>query len=302
MKMMRKTQWIAVLVGLVSLSEVSLAQRGRGPRGPSPVRADKVEVKVLPANITVVAPLVGRQQVDVFPKVTGRVASFAVKEGEPVKENQLLMRIDRNDPGETFLSVPLVSPIKGWVGRWHVLSIGEAVSSQNSVVTIVDDSALRATVYLPSNEWLKVSRDTSIAVTVGNETRPGKVVTIARAADASSGRGSVVVEIANADHTWRAGLVARVTLGLEPRERLMIPASALFITENGAHVFVVEAGGEQPSAKRVPVTFQLVSTDMVEITSGLNDGDMLVTMGGNLLSPGAPVRIIEDEVAARETD
>lgn len=269
--------------------------RGRGERPPSPVRTETVEVKVLPAAITVVAPLIGRQQVDVFSKVAGRVASFALKEGDPVKENQLIMRIDRNDPGETFLSVPILSPISGWIGRWHVLSIGEAITTNAPVATIVDDSALRATVFLPSHEWLKVRKDTEISVRVDDQTRKGQVITIARAASSESGRGSVVVEIPNPDHSWRSGLVAHVTLGLDPRERLMIPSSALFITEQGAHVFTA-SDGDKPTAQRVPVEYQLVSTDQVEITKGMKHGDKLITVGGNLLSPGAPIRIMNDEV------
>lgn len=283
--------------------------KGKGSGGPAAVRVANVTAKVLPASITVVAPLVGRQQIDVYSKVAGRVAAFGPKEGEAVKKDQLLLRVDRNDPGETFLSVPVLAPMSGWVGRWQVQSIGEAVTTQAPVATLVDDEALRAAVQLPAHEWLKVRRDTPVKVMVDDESRDGAVLTIARAADAVSGRGSVIVEVANGKHDWRAGLVARVTLGLEPKARLIIPASALFLTETGAHVFTVEPGPPpaadappptegQPAgpalvARRLSVKYKLVSNDEVEIVEGLASGDKLVTVGGNLLSPGAPVRVIE---------
>jgi len=266
---------------------------GRGARGPVPVRASKVELKVLPESVTLVASLSGRQQVDVYSRVAGRVAAFGPQEGEPIKAGQVVLRVDRSEPGESFLSVPILSPISGWVGRWNVKSIGEAVNLQEPVASIVDDSALRATVNLPAVDWLDVQKSTVVRVNVGAVEKPAKVIAVSRSADSDSGRGSVVVEVDNADLKLRAGLVAKVTLELDPKTRLIIPTSALFVTERGAHVFTLDmTDPASPKANRVTVQYRLVSTELVEITSGLSDGDMLVTLGGNLLGPGAQVKLM----------
>jgi multidrug efflux pump subunit AcrA (membrane-fusion protein) len=299
---MRLTLWVVLLSLAVQLScnknaakKGEGSERGPGARGGKPggavanVQAVNVEKKLLPAILRIVASLSGRSQADVFPKVVGRLSAFGAKEGEPVKAGEVLFRVDRNDPGESFLSTPVMSPISGWVGRWYVSSIGEQVSTLSPVVTVVDDSVLKATIYLPTHEWMLVTKATKLRAEVAGEVREGRVATIARSADAASGRGSIVVEFDNADHMWRAGMVAAVNLDLAPRERMIIPANALTITDSGAFVYVVK----ESIAERVIVEFKLIDTDSVEVLTGLNPGDQVITAGANLLSPKAAVQVVQ---------
>lgn len=262
---------------------------GRGRGGPVTVRVANVERKVAPRIVYAVAPLEGREQADVFSRVLGRITYIGPKEGEPVKINQILFRIDRSDPGETYLNAPVVSPLTGWVALWHVNHIGEQVSPSDPVVTVVDDRALKATAYLPSDDWLEVTPDTVVAATVGSRQRTARVATIARAADLASGRGSVSVTLDNAARDWRSGMYARFKFELAPKERTLVSASSLIITDQGAFVYVAE--GEQ--ARRVPVKFQLIDGDTVEITQGLDATARVVTAGANLLGDKSAIKIVD---------
>jgi RND family efflux transporter MFP subunit len=217
------------------------------------------------------------------------VSALLKPEGAPVREGETLFRVDRSDPGESFLTTPVVSPIKGWVGRWMVLNIGQQITPNDPVVTVVDDTALRATISLPVSEWLAMTEDTKVRVKVEEEIREARVISVARAGDTASARGTVVVEVPNEEHTWRAGMVGLVELDLQPRDRMMIPASALTITDQGAFVFV--ADGDK--AKRLEVEFQVIDSDTVEITKGIADKAEVVVVGANLLSPDAPINVIE---------
>ena len=268
-------------------------KQGRKGSQSGPVTVETVTAKfeVLPTEISVVSVLLGKQQADVFSKVTGRISALGPKEGDRVKLNDILFRVDRNDPGESFLSTPVLSPMNGWVGRWVVSNIGEQVTTQSPIVTIIDDIALRAMIYLPTEDWILVKNDTSVEVSIGEEKRKGSVLTIARAGDPSSGRGSVLIEVPNEDRGWRVGMISRVTLSLAPRQRMTIPSSGLTLTEYGAHVFVIVGG----KAKKTSITFDVITSDLVEIKSGLNDGDQVVVLGNNLLSEGAEVSITSDK-------
>ena len=260
---------------------------GAGALAP-PVTTARVEQKIIPRALGIVAELRGIAQVDVYSKFTGRVSFIGPSEGKKVARGEMLFRVDRNDPGETFLHAPIESPIAGWVGHWNVVDIGEQISTEEAVVTIVDDSALRATVYLPLEKWILIRKETKVRVTVGSEERAGKVVVIARSAESGSGRGSAIIETVNPDRSWRAGMVAKITLDLDPRRRILISARALSITDQGAFVYVVEEG----KAKRLEVKFDVVDADYVEITEGLKESSQLVIAGGNLISDGLPVKIV----------
>lgn len=273
---------------------------GRGGRGrdsgPVVVRVESAAKKLVPRVTRVVALLQGRKQADVYSKVTGRIASLGPNEGEAVKQGQTLFRVDRADPGESFLDTPVLSPLTGWVGRWHVQNVGEQVTAAAAVATVVDDQALRATAQLPAGDWLAVSKGIKVKAILAAETRDAQILTVARAADPISGRGSVTVEIDNPKRDWRAGLYATLAFELDPRERMLISATSLIITDKGSFVYVVD--GE--TAKRVPVTYDVYDSDTVEILTGIDANVQVVSAGANLLGDKSPIRIADATPAAAE--
>lgn len=254
------------------------------------VKVASVKPETRARELHIVAPLTGRAQADVFSKVGGKMNYLGPKEGEAVQNGQLLFRVDRNDPGESFLNVPITSPLTGWVGRWWVTNIGEQVSPQEAVVTIVDDRSLRATTLLPLQDWLNVRKNTTVKAEALNETRNGKILAVARSAEVGSGRGSVTVEIPNDERNWRSGMNATVTFLLEPRLRTIIDASALTITNDGAYVYAVESD----VAKRRMVEYEVIDNDTIEITKGLNADEIIITVGSNLVSDNASVEIFTE--------
>jgi RND family efflux transporter MFP subunit len=77
------------------------------------------------------------------------------------------------------------------------------------------------------------------------------------------------------------------------RGALKIPTDCLIEHEGAYRVFVVESGeGSALVAKLRPVETGLMTTDEVEITSGLATGDRVVEFGQTLLSDGDRVRIV----------
>ncbi len=288
--------WIHLAVMILASSACTGKPGGResrggpdGGKGPVSVRVMEASLQTAARQITVDAPLFGVHQADVFSKVTGRVASIGPQEGAQVKAGDLLFRIDRNDAGESFLNMPTNSPISGWVGRWHVTTVGEQVTPTEPVVTIVDDRTLRVIAHLPTDDWTQVTPSTRVMASVLGQNRSAKVVSIARSADLGSGRGSVTVEIANPERDWRAGMYARLTFDLAPRPRMLLSSAALMITDQGAYVY--EADGSE--AKRTAVQFRIVDPDTVEIVEGLKPNAKIVIAGANLLSDKSHVQIVD---------
>lgn len=277
---------------LLCLASCDKNAKGRGGKKEKLilVKAQLVKAESLPQHVPMVAVLQGRRQAQVYSRVAGRISFLGAPEGKKVKERDILFRVDRSDPGESFLATPVLSPITGWVGRWLVTSIGSQVSAQEPVVTVVDDEQLIARVLLPTEEWLKVSSETVVRVQAGRETRNAKVIGITRSAETLSSRGTISVEIENNDHVWKAGMVAVVTFDLDQRNRIILPAAALSITDQGSFVFVIREG----KAHRLPVTFDVIDNDQVEILEGLKEAELVVTQGVNQLGDGLKVKVIEN--------
>lgn len=283
--------------GVAGAKEKSSAQSASPGSGrkreakPSPVRVITATYRMVPRWVRTVAPLYGQKQVDIYARVTGQVSEFALREGDPVKAGQVLFKLERSDAGDTFLKVPVTSPISGWVGRWLITNIGGQVTTATPVVTVVDDSSLRATVFLSTAEWVGIDDKAGVSVSVGGEKMLGKIASIARTAEASSGRGSVIVEVNNQDQRWRAGMLATVEVSYAPKSRLVLPAAVLNITDQGVFVFAVKDN----LAKRIAVEYQLIDNDTVEILRGVEDGAVLVVAGSNLLFDNAPVSVVGGE-------
>ncbi len=267
-------------------------ERGKGAL---PVIVTDVEKKVHPRIVKIVAPLIGKQQVDIFSKVSGRLSFLALKENEKVRKDQVIARVDRSDPSESFLTTPIVSPINGWLARWFVTSLGEQVSPNAAIATVVDDSALIGHVYLTSENWLEITYDTEVKVTVNSATKPAKIKEISRAAENNTGRGVARFELDNADHSWRAGMIADAEILLSPKPRMIVPASAILMTDAGPVTYVID----QDKALRKNVKIDLISQDQVEVLEGLEEKSKLVTIGANLLFDQATVKIVEPTTVSK---
>lgn len=86
------------------------------------------------------------------------------------------------------------------------------------------------------------------------------------------------------------GMFAKVVFRTETRyDAVLAPTEAILTDDLEQYVYVVEEG----TARRRTVTTGLVSGAMTEITTGLAEGETLVTVGQSYLTDGAAVRIVE---------
>jgi multidrug efflux pump subunit AcrA (membrane-fusion protein) len=77
-----------------------------------------------------------------------------------------------------------------------------------------------------------------------------------------------------------------VTVAAVP-DAIVIPVAALFADTGGAyHVFVAGADGR---AHRTAITIGIRSGTLVQVTSGMNAGDLVITSGGYALADGLQV-------------
>ncbi len=103
----------------------------------------------------------------------------------------------------------------------------------------------------------------------------------------------VTVEVAlsaEARQAARPGYLARATFALNARNGvLLVPAAAIVSGAGSQSVFVVQEG----KALRRSVSTGLTSNGKVEIVSGLDEGEVVVTAGNNNLRDGTSVRVTE---------
>lgn len=91
------------------------------------------------------------------------------------------------------------------------------------------------------------------------------------------------------------GAFATVIFYTDRRENtLSVPTECVLTgNDNERYLFTVDEGGT--TAKRVTVETGLVGKTQTEITSGLNEGDRVVTKGQSYLSDGSAVRVVTSD-------
>ena len=242
--------------------------------------------KPLGRTLTSFVTLTGRNQTEVFSKFGGIVRRGILSEGTLVRAGQVLFSVDRQEPGESFLNVPVPSPINGRIGRWNVDN-GSQIAPADAVVLIVDDSSIRATIDVSTSDWITITPNLAVNVIAEKQSIPAKIISIARAADAASGKGTIEIELAKTAVPLRSGMRAKVQIFFPPQNRLLVPSQAVRFTDAGAFVFMVD---EQRNAKKIKIDFTLWDADQVEVLSELPKGAQLVFAGINLVADGKSVR------------
>jgi membrane fusion protein (multidrug efflux system) len=103
--------------------------------------------------------------------------------------------------------------------------------------------------------------------------------------------------VPNKQGMLRPGLFVHVRLDLDAHDHaLVVPVSAVLLELSGSYVFVVD---DKNIAKRLLVQTGLSDDRMIEVVSGLKQGEKVVTVGQFRLSDGDAVKIVPEAQAGQ---
>jgi cobalt-zinc-cadmium efflux system membrane fusion protein len=158
---------------------------------------------------------------------------------------------------------------------------------------VSDLSALWALLEIDESLLSHVQAGQPIQVRVAaypNETFPGVVAQVGDMVNPKTRRVTVRCTLNNTDHRLKPQMYATaIVQEREPRQAIVIPASALQTLEGGDVVFVSESNGFRPRSIQIgPVV-----DGNVEVLSGLREGETIAITGGfvlksELLKPASP--------------
>lgn len=180
------------------------------------------------------------------------------------------------------------SPINGVVTS-RPLFPGEMASAGSPLMTVMNTSKMvaRATLTTNQSSLLKVGDAASIAS--GALQVPGKVSVVSPALDPSSTTVQVWVEAANPSGELTAGATVHLSIvASSTPNALVIPAAALLTASDGTTSVMVV--GADNIAHQTPVKTGIHEDGNVQITSGLEAGQRVVTEGAFGLPDGTKVQ------------
>lgn len=195
---------------------------------------------------------------------------------------------------EQFANTVITSTFAGVVTAVNA-EPGQTIQAGQTVVTLARPDVREAVVDVPDRigRTLKVNA----AFRVASQAQPslavmGYVREIAPSLDAATRTTRIRISLDNPPSGFRLGTVVTASISRPEVQALLIPPSAVFKRDGGTFVWIV-AGNGTVSTRKVELEPNGAS---LRVTSGLSEGERLVTAGVNGLAEGQPVKIY-DEVA-----
>jgi HlyD family secretion protein len=183
----------------------------------------------------------------------------------------------------------ITSPISGIVSDRPIYP-GEMPPAGSPLMSIVDISHIvaRANVPVKQAAGIKVGRPARIAGPDGDI--PGEVTVVSPAVDPSTTTIEVWVKAANPGEKLKPGQTVHVAIIAETiQDTLIVQSSALLNSDDGGQKVMVVIDNKIARERMVSVGVR--QGDRVQILSGLQEGDQVVTSGGLGLEDKAKVTV-----------
>ena len=186
----------------------------------------------------------------------------------------------------------VLAPISGYIAE-RTADVGEFISPNTpnaKVATIVRTSTLRVRIDVPEQDIAKVATGQGVSVQTSawpDRNFAGVVVRISPSLNPTARTLTVEAEIQNVDGLLKPGQFATVRITQsKPEPAVMVPVRAVKTAGDTNSVFIVKDG----IARETFVQLGLLENDMIQVKSGVIEGDQVVTSDLSQLTDGVFVR------------
>jgi membrane fusion protein, macrolide-specific efflux system len=185
----------------------------------------------------------------------------------------------RSDLAAQMKAATLTSPIDGVV---TAVNITAGVDTTATTAIVVSAPTFDVTASVVESDLASVKTGQQVAITVSaiNGSLSGTVASVGLEPSTTGGASSVVsypvtIAVAGSNASLRSGMSADVSITVAAAtDVLVVPTSALSGSKGN---YVVRVLGASNTVTATPVDVGLVTTSGVEIKSGVNEGDTIIT-------------------------
>lgn len=271
---------------------------------------EKVQRGQIQVTILATGTVQPQNRLEIKPPVPGRVDQILVEEGQKVKKGQILAWMSSTERAamidaaraqgaeevkrweEIYKPTPIIAPLSGTIISRKVES-GQTFTSTESVLVMSDRLTIKAQV--DETDLAKIRENQKCEIRLDSypdQPIEGKVVHIAYEAKTISNVTTYIIDVLpeEAPENMRAGMTANVTFFVETKKDVLLVPTGFIKYEKGKPNILVEGSDQKTTLREI----SLGSSDgkRTEITSGLNEGDVVVleiikktAQGSNPFSP-----------------
>lgn len=232
-------------------------------------------------------------------KIAERLQSLYAREGVSLQEYEIARaEADQVKAQMALLGVQIEkrtirAPFDGLLGLRQV-SEGAYLSPGSPIVDLVSINPINIEFSIPEKYSRQVNRGTRISFEMDGSTERFSATVIAKEPNIDANTRTLKLKAAAPNPQGRIlpGAFANISVNLSEFDKaIMVPTQAIVPELGGKKVYVYKSG----KAEAVPVETGVRQDTYIQVTSGLQPGDTVVTSGVLQIKPGAEIKISEFE-------
>jgi HlyD family secretion protein len=191
------------------------------------------------------------------------------------------------------------SPIKGFITERAVYP-GEMATAGTPLLVVMDTSAIIAKAHIPQQDArsLKVGNPGELTAAGLDDKIPARITVVSPATDPNSTTIEIWARAANPANHLRPGTTAQLSVTVQKIENaIVVPASAILNQPDESRAVMVVGPDNRAHLQAVQVGIQ--NGDEVQITSGLQAGQQVITSGAYGLPDHTQVQIENSDKAGK---
>ena len=197
-----------------------------------------------------------------------------------VKEGEIIVKLKSEN---------IIAPFSGVLGVRGITE--DVLGSENSIIVTLDDSSeIYVDLKIPENFATVIKKDLSVIAKfsgIKDKIYKGKIDGVASRINAETRSILTRVKIDNPDYELIPGSLLEITLSTNKRDSLSIPDTSIILEGNKAYVYKVS---KDNIANRSEIQIGLRNDGKVEVTSGLDEGDIIVAEGLKKVRPNGKIK------------
>lgn len=243
------------------------------------VQTETVQNRDLKQELLMSGNVKALEEATLYPRVSGKLMKNLLREGDPVKRNQTVSLIERDEVGAVYEPVVVPSTITGVVGRVY-LDPGENVTTTTPVALVVNQSTVRIEVDIPERYIGDLHKGQPAVLRV--DALPGKdfeakLNILSPVVDSMSRAMAVEFVADNPKSLLKSGMFAKVNITLSEKKDVASISKKSVYTDEDGQTYVLLPSSDRKTAVRQNVTVGFENNDYAEITEGLAAGEEVIT-------------------------
>ena len=215
--------------------------------------------------------------------------TFRIEKSNLISDLNLKKFVKKGEIIVKLKSENIIAPFSGVLGVRGITE--DVLGSENSIIVTLDDSSeIYVDLKVPENFATVIKKDLSVIAKfsgIKNKIYKGKIDGVASRINAETRSILTRVKIDNPDYELIPGSLLEITLSTNKRDSLSIPDTSIILEGNKAYVYKVS---KDNIANRSEIQIGLRNDGKVEVTSGLNEGDMIVAEGLKKVRPNGKIK------------